>query len=69
MSKADEMFEELGYRKDTYYDESSFIYVDEDGRYIEFSKMLENFKSNTWLSSEELQAINEKVKELGWLDE
>lgn len=68
MSKADDMFKELGYRKDIYYDGSSFIYVDEDGRYIEFSKMLENFKSNTWLSVEELQAINEKCRELGWVE-
>ena len=66
---ADEMFEKLGYRKDTYYDGSSFIYVDEDGRYIEFSKILENFKSNTWLSIQELQAINQKAREWGWLDE
>ena len=68
MSKADKMFEKLGYRKDIYYDGSSFIYVDKDGRYIEFSKMLENFKSNTWLSVEELKAINKKVEELGWND-
>lgn len=76
MSKADEMFKELGYEKETEYD-YEFIYrkyekhifkfirfwkldkevikQDEDGRYM-------------GISMQELQAINEKVKELGWID-
>ena len=81
MSKADEMFEELGYKK---------VREDNDSWEIRFIKefklkrprhiIFSNDKSicvceenerelavkRDWFDMQELQAINEKVKELGW---
>lgn len=70
---ADKMFEELGYKKD----------IDENGNivYFKFKKyMLENDKVilikfyvkdkefiNGIIGMQELQAINQKCKELGWI--
>lgn len=76
MSKADEMFEKLGYRKR------------QKGQYIEYIKtensvkeeyvisfMMKTvmatlyagyFKKPLALEIKEIQAINEKIKELGW---
>ena len=85
MSKADEMFEELGYEKDKEMPEMyckiiipfkkqkdiQFDVVTEEhieirmSRYDEFGELKFN---RIVLSLKELQAINEKVKELGWLD-
>ena len=74
--KAKEMFEELGYvQADVINPEGCIDYVNTDERYSEiyFDK---NFKLITkhYLNSgvacpitlEELQAINQQVKELGW---
>ena len=67
MSKADEMFDELGYEK-----------IHDNKRRIVYSNHLTRitFKiKNQWidinmnLDIRELQAINQKCKELGWLDE
>ena len=76
MSKADEMFEKLGYKK--YISENIIFYYQLNGaseKYgIEFD--LDNkeitplckSKDNIaiYITMQELQAINEKVKELGW---
>lgn len=80
MSKADKMFEELGYRKK------------QKGQYIEYIKVENSvkeeyaisfmmktvmatlycggyFKKSLPLDMQELQAIHEKCKELGWVGE
>ena len=72
MSKADEMFEELGYIKT---DETE-IYIKYESKIDEaviwFDKRdntvsCANIKNMAIdISMKELQAINEKVKELGW---
>ena len=70
MSKADEMFEKLGYKKEEhhYHCGNTIDYENlENGTAIDF--MLENKWVKVWhitISMQELQAINEKVKELGW---
>lgn len=84
MSKADEMFEELGYEKIT---ENYFNYMEYTKKENEDIQLVISFNgtSKTTMASmyekgnpksrglaitiQELQAINEKVKELGWLDE
>lgn len=69
MSKADEMFDEMGYKK-----------IHDNRRRIVYKKrylsQIEFIMKNKWIdvgnmriSIEELKAINEKVKELEWLDE
>ena len=73
MSKADKMFEELGYKKmnkkqmkDFFIDDKIIecAFVNKDKRRIWFSiKKIWNFYG---CSMQELKAINEKVKELGW---
>ena len=74
MSKADDMFKELGYGKF------------ENGNFIQFNKIKEliaieflgdkkeivktkGYDKHMTINMQELKAINEKVKELGWLDE
>ena len=83
MSKADEMFKELGYKNIedkyniNYIKMYSFINGDRVREQIRFCKLdkyvhIENFNYDTgvifgkFLDIKELQAINEKVKELGW---
>lgn len=82
MSKADEMFEKLGYEKE--YD-SKPEGVSDDEMLIKYHNEFYNYYIQFWndktvnkkvnydeigyLDIDELQAINEKVKELGWLDE
>ena len=76
MSKADDMFKELGYELIDEFDK------DYDDNYIRYTKnkmcilfKLENHKvckmgnNRNYLNMQELHAINEKCKELGWLDE
>ena len=77
MSKADEMFEKLGYEK---IEESKrYLRYSTDGRYgehIDFEIKLQQIRctrvttqGNThfrYFTMQELQAINEKVKELKW---
>lgn len=81
MSKADEMFEELGYKKVRKNNDSYEIRFIKDFKlkrptHIIFSNdkeicvCEENERElaviRTWFNMQELQAINEKVKELGW---
>lgn len=73
MSKADEMFDDLGYVK--VHDEDHIYYNNlNSGCTIEFNKVKKVIRSYDYetevfgfgIELEELQAINEKVKELGW---
>ena len=83
MSKADEMFKELGYKNIednyniNYIKTYSFINGDRVREQIRFCKLdkyvhIESFNYDTevifgkFLDIKELQAINEKVKELSW---
>lgn len=73
MSKADEMFEKLGYEKEVirngveFYKESVT-----DEKEIDFIIDVETKQKEIWINDfnivtmQELRAINEKVKELGW---
>lgn len=72
MSKADKMFEKLGY--ELYLDDDDEICYKAKSWYISFYKKYKVFRCceddfyNTAcnITLEELKAINEKVKELGW---
>lgn len=73
MSKADKMFEELGY-KQGYTQTGDLKYYKNDANVIIFKFYNNSFyKSGEYdgmcdsVTMEELQAINEKVKELGWI--
>ena len=69
MSKADKVFEELGYEKE----ESSWSiryikFVFEDiGHRITFYKEDKTINTYGKIDIQELQVINEKCKELGWI--
>ena len=73
---ADEMFEELGYYRDngddtlTYSrpikDPVTFGYI--DSKMITFENWEVSFTNVDFLTPEELQAINKKVEELGWIE-
>ena len=76
MSKADKMFEELGYKK--YTSDDCIMYM-KDLFMITFiipnKRFITEYKRGDYnfpeirafeISIQELQAINEKVKELGW---
>lgn len=75
MSKADEMFEKLGYeiipkRPNQFYDIK--YYKNDDNVYYFYFDRKTVTKSGEYdsmcdnITMQELQAINEKVKELGW---
>ena len=73
MSKADEMFAELGYEKVTNIRENTgYVYFKKEKHFIyqEYPKIIFHNRikkltiQNDYLSMQELQAINEKVKEL-----
>lgn len=67
MSEADKIFEELGYIKET--DDEDFIgYFYNGEKVIGFIKETKEIIASR-ASMQELQAINAKCKELGWLDE
>ena len=72
MSKADKMFKELGYEIDSTYEIKGHLYYCKDNIKIDFDLKRQNFyKYSTTgcrcpVSIQELQAIYEKVKELGW---
>lgn len=66
MSKADEMFDELGYKIE---ESRANVFIIDDIENIaisihKWSKNIGIYKMT--ITREELQAINEKVKELGW---
>lgn len=69
MSKADEMFKKLKYEFE-YEDEISLTLANrEQERYITFIKDIKTLMLTSNITMQELQAINLKCKELGWLDE
>jgi len=70
MSKADEMLEELGY-KNVRQTEYWIVYKGKE-KDIDFSLRyktieVENGMESKNITMQELQAINEKCKELGWI--
>lgn len=84
MSKADEMFKELGYEKknqldiygniwgDLFYNTKNMINIsfDYEGRLVcTYIKCDDDKEQPAYITMQELQAINKKVKELGWLNE
>ena len=72
MSKADEMFEKLGYKKDFSNSDEVIEYYKYDGEneddlyVIRFYISSKRVWENSSITMQELQAIYEKVKELGW---
>ncbi len=73
MSKADEMFNKLGFNK--YEFDTSIDYVSRENRQgISLKKDMKVIDSycgirSEYITMQQLQAINEKCKELGWLDD
>lgn len=71
MNRADEMFKELGYRKNVDND-YQVCYINKRDSHIYFYKKSKELdlagksQHNKILPLAQLQAINEKVKELGW---
>jgi hypothetical protein len=76
MSKADEMFEKLGYKKTYSVMDDDVLMIGyglneepvEESEII-FLKKAKKIIIGISIGMQELQAINEKCKELGWLDE
>ena len=69
MSKADKLFEKLGFKLE-FEDEISFTLANRSkARYITFLKETKTLMLCSNTTMQELQAINEKCKEMGWLDE
>ena len=74
MSKADEMFKKLRYEKtenngEIRYKEENTTLGETFRFEILFVKALKVVGAKHLLNMQELQAINEKCKEMGWLDE
>ena len=71
MKTADEMFEELGYeKKETTWNEKGkkhFIEYNSNDTQIQFSLDTKHILITNILNMQELQAINKKVEELGWI--
>lgn len=75
MSEADKMLEELGYKK--YESEIEIKYIFEGADTIIFEKKIKDIRLYIWndgakvlnksLNMRELQAINKKCEELGWI--
>ena len=71
MSKADEMFEKLGYCKQNFLEHTDY-YNEEWETIISFNDdksfvSLDIYDGYAKITMQELQAINEKVKELQWI--
>lgn len=71
MSKADKMFEELGYiKQEKEWEEDEQVhyitYISND-TLIEFSLDSKYINITSIVNMQELKAINQKCKELGWL--
>lgn len=76
MSESDEMFKELGYEMTEIY--NGYLYTDKTGFNIKITNMkridlyyneeVEMYENLMQLTFEELQAINLKCKELGWIE-
>ena len=85
MSEADRMFESLGYKKENLKDKFDRIWginyqnekewiditIDHIDKEVCISTIGDVWSCGepVYIGMQELQAINEKVKELGWLDE
>ena len=71
MSKADELFEKQGYKKEERNLKNGKVIEYDDGdRQIDFMLRYKEIKIwNIAMDMQELKAINEKCKELEWLDE
>ena len=81
MSKADEMFEELGYTKIEQLNKVRIVYKHKKHKknivFFTLNKRIGKENSNNvgvsgmyeWFTMQELQAINQFCKEKGWLDE
>lgn len=75
MSKADEMFEELGYQKSKYCD--GYWKLDDEINFNKQEHTVEKFNyligkgisESVPITMKELQAINEKCKEWGWIND
>ena len=69
MSEADKMFEELGYRKLQSVGLQQCAYSNGKGKeiIISQSKRIGLYGIYQWITLEELQAINKKCEELGWI--
>lgn len=68
MSKADEMFDELGYKKYEYNKRIEYLSREKSQAIIFHQDRKEIEQLDSIINILELQAINEKVKELGWLE-
>ena len=62
MSEADKMFEELGY-KNKFHN----FYEHDFGTTIEFENRYKEIQIRGIINTDELQAINKKCEELGWI--
>lgn len=67
MSKADEMFEELGYNKYEYNGKIEYLSREKNQEIIFHQDRKEIEQLDSIINIFELQAINKKVEELGWL--
>lgn len=74
MSKADEMFEKLGYEDVTHGNDKACISLyGKDNKRIGFYTdktvdCYDYFDEYEYITMQELQEINEKCKELGWIE-
>ena len=68
---ADEMFEELGYKKSICEDGNSEEFINkEENRNIDFYYEFKEIGIKQYsVTMQELKAINKKCEELGWLDD
>lgn len=69
MRTADEMFKELGYIEHFNTEYAEVFRKDStrsSRRQIAFNQKTKSIINENYISMKELQAINEKVKELGW---
>lgn len=65
---ADEMFEEIGYNKTIYKDCIEYRKrINKDVKYITFWIHTKTVENHQEINMQELQAINKKCKELGWI--
>ena len=74
MTKADEMFKKLGYLKESdyyYHSKETEVKKKHIKFYVNTKEVIVESKLNFSyeITMQELQAINEKCKELGWLDD
>lgn len=66
MNEVDELFDELGYEKK--HDNRRHIVYKKLFAKIEFNIVFKEINVDSCINMQELQAINMKCKELGWLE-